>query len=948
MLGKTLVFISTVVLLNSCTAANPIFDFDFSNEKTSFSLDMKTSESVLNIQNSAKVVVSGFCEDKSKLKLTTPMSAEIQCKSGAFELSLDLAAIADGEIELAVESKNTFGELVVSQKKLIKDMTLPTLSLAQPANLSALEQTITLNGTCSENGEDVIVDEQSTGLKQKTICSSGAWSMVFDLGTNFSITTFYFKVNHKDKGQNNKQVDSSAMNRTVLGDFTITGVSHINLMAAYGAILKGNFNDFYVSWTPATDVQNFSISIYELNPTNGLYDIYNCGVTGIAGSASFKNMSSCVVIANTNYQVKMVGLNTLGQNIDRTFNFVTKALPRWRLDSRRLYLASSFGTATITNIVYSDFIDNYSAEDGPYTISSSAVDASLTAIQNIDDINQEIVVNPGATKISGKFSGFYKITDAYGNSSNFERIWFQFVMPFSWAGLIDNDFNKPSNWCGTIDLRNGCQGSVAGPSFGAKVMIDDLCSNATVNTVVGNCSPALSANAQIHTFYMKSNSFNQNGFSLTVGDVNDDLGGDFALSSTSFTQTGGQFNFSSSQGQLTVLNYFNQLGGVFYAPNNSNFIFNTKGTSGGIFAEITDKDNFHHNYGTIKFVDPIGKTGAGVKIAAPAEIEFNNLVIDSDGGYWKINTSNLIVNGNLTIGGRIRSGLYPQLLKENGTSKITLKGNLICSGQNSGGNLPIYLTGSQNSSYKITDADCTLPPIFISGSGAKLAEHGSSTQSLILQGLTVVSGGRFEAPASIRKMIFKTNLLESNSYSLNLTGGLFYHNNGTVEFHNTGNLAEIFIIKAPGSAFYNLSFVNNLGVNSFFSLEGNMTTEYLDFLGSSPIRLLGSSSYIQTNNLVFNKGLYNSVNKLSKIKISGVSATPMTVNTMDRINIANFELYRNIAFSGSSSYLDFSGASFELGTYQLTLPSGYELYYNTATSSGGMLNLVGSSTANVY
>jgi hypothetical protein len=943
-LGKILLFLPIITLLSACTPANPVFDFDFSSEKTSFSLELKTSESALNVQNSSKVIVSGACEDKSKLTLTAPIATEIQCKNGAFELSLDLSAMADGEIELAVESKNVFGEIVVSQKKLIKDMTMPTLSLTQPANISSLDQTINLDGTCSESGEEVLVDEQSTGLSQKVICSSGTWTMVFNLGSDFGISSFYFKANHKDKGLNNKQASSTVVSRIVVGDYTINGVSHSGAGGSYGSMLKGNFANFYVNWTEATGMQNFSLAIYELNIGNGQYDISKCSVSGIPGNSVVKQLTSCVLTASSNYQVKMTGLNTLNQNIEKTFNFVTKALPQWRLDSRKLYFLSSFGTASASEIPYSDFIHNYDVNDGPYIINGNTIDTSLAAIQTLDHGNQKIIIAPGATKTSGVFSGNYKITDAFGNSSSFETIKFHLVMPFSWAGLIDNDFNKPGNWCGAVNLRTGCLGSGSAPSFGAKVMIDDLCTSATFSTAVGNCSPVLSANAEVHAFHMKSKSFDQNGFNLTVGDVNDALGGDFALSLTYFKQTGGQFNFPSSSGQLTVLSYFHQLGGVFYAPNTSDFIFNTKVTMGGVFATISNKDNFHHNNGTIKFLDPQGGNGGGVKLTAPADLEFFNLSIDSDGGYWKINTSNLIVNGNLTIGGRTRVGLYPQLLKETGTSKITLRGNLICSGQNKGGNLPIYINGPQSSTYNVTHADCTLPPIYLSGSGANLTEHGSSMYDLKLQGLNVGSGSSFTAPASSRKTIFKTDLLDNNSYSLYATGA-FNHNNGIVEFHNTANLSEIFKILVYGSMFHQLNFVNNLGVNSFFSIENGLATEHLEFSGTSPVRLLGLAYHIQTDDLVFNKGIYNDANKLGKITISSSGVSPISVNTLDRINIPAIQLFRDINFAGSATTIDFSGATFELGIYQLTLPVGYDLYYNTSTSSGGSFNALGTTTS---
>lgn len=944
--AKLILLALLVPLLNACTPANPVFGFDFSSEKLTSNLVIQTDVPALNVSNSAKVVISGSCNEKAKIKLISPVAKDLECAANNYQQSLDLVALPDGEVLFQIESKDIFGDMVVVEHKLVKDMSAPLLTMAQPSDIGSGVNNISLNGTCSEEGIDVIIDESSTGKQQKTKCNSSQWSMSFDLGSDLGINQFFFKAQHIDTGLNEVVVNSAAVNRVVIGDFSISGVSHIS-SGPYTSLLKGYFNNFYISWTPAVNVVSFEISIYEFNNTTNEYDIEKCHVSGIAGNLSSKQMTGCNLVAGMNHKVKMIAQNALRQSVNRDLNFATKNRPKWKLDSKKLYIGSSFETAAATHILFSDFIEDYDTDVAPYTITANSIDAPLNSILFINQGDQKITISPGTTRISGKFSASFVIVDSLGNTSDSEAVNYHLVMPFSWAGLIDNDFNKPGNWCGPFTLKDGCQGNNVAPSFSAKVMIDNLCLSPTTVTVSTYCEPALSANAQAHTFFIKSNSFSQNGFDLTVGDVGGASSGEFARNLSFFRQSGGAFNSTLASGQLTVTKYFEVTGGLFYAPKNSDFFLNAKDTTGGYdLAYISNKNYFIHNGSNLKIVDPLGSSGVSpVNLTFAENTELYHLTFDSDAGRWLVKSNNLIVNGDLNLGGRIRAGEYPHVLHYDSNSKITLRGNVICSGTFKGGSLPILIDTGIAATYKVTSNDCKLPPVYLAASGSFFTEHASSSFDLRMEGLKILSGNIFRAPAAPRKLKFMSELLSSGAYTLYNYGGVFDHNNSEVEFYNLGDGSKEYKIMNLSSTLNVVKFINNSLGGDFFKLQSNLIVNDLYFEGTHSVNLRGDLNTITADNLSFNKGLTADALVLNKIILSAAGGPFISVNTSDRINLPNLVLNRDISFSGTSFIFDLSGANFDIQTYNFTVPSGYDFYYNILNASTGFITSNGTATA---
>ncbi|NUM60453.1 MAG: hypothetical protein HUU56_17645 [Bdellovibrionaceae bacterium] len=632
----------------------------------------------------------------------------------------------------------------------------------------------------------------------------------------------------------------------------------------------------------------------------------------------------------------MVTHNSLSNEVTKYFNFSTRALPKWKIDAKKLYIKASFSSAPTTSINYSDLIQDYDSTYAPYTITPSGLPSSFAGILTTDTANQKLSIAPSSTRISGVYSGNYTIVDNYGNTSNVETVKFYLAMAFSWAGIIDNDFNKAGNWCGDVNLKLGCLGSAIAPSISSKVVIDDICLMPTEGSSNVNCAPQLSANTEVHSFIIKANSFDQKSYTFSVGSESIASLDEYARNQVFFLQTGGSFGNVNSSGSLTFLNNVEISGGLFVGPKNGSIVFNTIDTgNGNDFVKITDKNYFIHNQSTIKFVDVQGSgaDSASVNFNVAQDLEIYNLVVDSDAGKWGIRSNNLIVSGDIRFQGRIRGGTgYPMLAKYDSNSKITLLGKLFCAGKNRGGNLPLFFGSNVSSTYKITDDDCRLPPLYLVSTGSTLSEDSNSSYDLKIESLKILPGNTFIAPLSIRKLRINSEFISDGEYAF-YNQGVFNHNNGTVVFENKGSVGKVFKI-STSSFFYNLSFINNVGTSvSSFNLASDIQTLVLSFDGSSAVPLKGSGRAISVSSLVvFNKGLVASADALQKIQVLTPTLSSITVNTGDRINIFYLELFGDGGFLGSSTLFNLSGTNILLNGHDFTVSAGQTLRYNTLTS----------------
>lgn len=939
---KVLVFWLCILLfINGCTPVSPVFDFDFSKEKLSSAIKIKSDVSFLNIENKGKMNLSGTCDSSSsaKLKITSPLILDLECLNGQFSKNLDLSEVADGIIEISVESKYAFGDTFVEKLIIQKDTQSPTVSFNAPGSIATNQPNLALTGLCSEMNEKVSVSELVSGIFQDTVCNSGTWSLVFDLSSRLSQNLFQFKVKHSDRAGNFKEESSGQVTRLTIGNFDINGVSKASGPSS-STKLNESFNSFYLNWTAAANVDHFEILINEYNTETSLYDILKCREGSILGSDVEHHLTTCSLAMAKLYQATLIATDAVGSTVSKSFNFITKEPPRLKTGVSKIYIMSSFDNPMPTRIDYSSIIDD-DIEGAPFTVTPVSLSSSISSngVHVLNDISQKIIMTPGNYidgNLSGIFSATYKFTDQFNNESGNYTIQYHIVMPYSWAGMVDNDFNNHLNWCGSVGLFTGCRGAVSPPSFTTKIMIDNLCTSPTASWLgPNNCSPQLTAPGQVHSFYLKDNLFDQSGYAFSVGNINGPGTGDLARTKSFFKQTGGQFNLNISTGTLEITFKYEQLGGTFYAPYRSDFKLNSKDNPhDSTIAKISDKNNFFHNNGNLVFADPNGVSGVYTIFDAPDGLELNNLRMDTDGGSWKLKSDNLVVNGILDLGGRDFSGSFPQLDSYSATSKITLAGDLHCTGQSRGWTIPIHINNA-GSHYKVTHLDCQLPPLYLDGT-AELSEDPLSTNDLQLQSLLIASGAMFTAPSQIsqpKKVIFNTQKMTTLSYALKVNG-VFNHNMAIVEFQNNSSSSNIYRI-STSQPFIKLLFTNNLGMNSAYRVESNLVTSILEISGTNPVNLQSFAVSIQTKSFILSKGLTSNENELNRVVMTASGAGDIAVNTADRINIKNLELKRNVDVVGTSTYIDFSGVNLDLNSFNLQL-NNQSFLYDSKTGGGSI------------
>ncbi len=941
-LVKVLVFWLCILLfIIGCTPVSPVFDFDFSKEKLSSAIKIKSDVSFLNIENKGKMNLSGTCDASSsaKLKITSPLILDLECLNGQFSKNLDFSEVADGIIEISVESKYAFGDTFVEKLIIQKDTQSPTVSFNTPGSIATNQPNLALTGLCSEMNEKVSVSELVSGIFHETVCNSGTWSLIFDLSSRLSQNLFQFMVKHSDRAGNFKEESSGQVTRLTIGNFDINGVSKTSGPSS-STKLNESFNSFYLKWTAAANVDHFEIFINEYNSQTSLYDILKCREGSILGSDVEHHLTTCSLAMAKFYQATLIATDAVGSTVSKSFNFVTKEPPRLKTGVSKIYIMSSFDSPMPTQIDYSSIIDD-DIEGAPFTVTPVSLSSPISSngVHVLNDLSQKIIMTPQNYldgNLSGIFSATYKFTDQFNNESGIYTIQYHIVMPYSWAGMVDNDFNNQLNWCGSVELFTGCLGAISPPSFSTKIMIDNLCMSPTASWQgPNNCSPQLTSPGRVHSFYLKDNLFDQSGYDFFVGNINGPSTGDLARTKSFFKQTGGQFNLNISTGTLEITFKYEQLGGTFYAPYLSNFILNSKDNPhDSTIAKISDKNNYFHNNGNLVFADPDGALGVYTIFDAPDGLELNNLRMDTDGGSWKLKSDNLVVNGILDLGGRDFSGSFPQLDSYSDTSKITLAGDLHCTGQSRGWTVPIHIENA-GLHYKVTHPDCQLPPLYLKGT-AELSEDLLSINDLKLQSLQIAPGATFTAPSQYpvpKKLIFNTQKLPALSYALKVNGA-FDHNRATVEFQNNSNSTSIYRI-LTSQPFSKLLFTNDLGMSSAYKLVSNLTTSILEISGANPVNLQSLVVSIQTESFILSKGLTPHANELDRVVMSASGNGNIVVNTAERINIKNLELMRNVDVVGTSSSVDFSGVKLDLNSFDLLLNS-QSFLYESKTGGGSI------------
>jgi hypothetical protein len=139
----------------------------------------------VNIANVTAFPMSGTCsENGQNVVISGAASGTVACASNAWSTSLNLSSATDGTVTLTINQSDAAGNTATpASRNFTKDTVAPTVAITSPAAGSAINianaPTWTLSGTCSENGQNVVITGSSPGTVN-VACAGGTWSQVFD------------------------------------------------------------------------------------------------------------------------------------------------------------------------------------------------------------------------------------------------------------------------------------------------------------------------------------------------------------------------------------------------------------------------------------------------------------------------------------------------------------------------------------------------------------------------------------------------------------------------------------------------------------------------------------------------------------------------------------------------------------------------------------------------
>jgi len=346
-----------------------------------------------------------------------------------------------------------------------------------------------------------------------------------------------------------------------------------------------------------------------------------------------------------------------------------------------------------------------------------------------------------------------------------------------WIGTINNNWNSNGNWSAT----SGGAGGASTPTSADVAIFDGNGNiNCTINTNINVLGfqilsgYASTVNQDIgRTIIVGSSNYIQNDGFFVGGNANIDIRGIFTLSSGVFTSTTAILYVGKRNYGWTNLTIFNHTGGTFN-HNNGTTRFQPTGNNDRVFTVNTLAGN--HFYDVI--VDVNGGN--------------SNTRIDVAAGDTVFSTNNLTHND-----GRI-DGI------------LALEQNLIINSTAEDGSGWIIFTATNNQTYSYSSTIRPTCGIKVDKTAGDVSQAPGTTDLYCSR--FAMNQGIFNAPTNLLKI--SNNWGWTSTNILNLTGGTFNHNNGTLRLQPQGNNGVNFPLVIPnGLHFYDI-IVDVNGSNS--------------------------------------------------------------------------------------------------------------------------------------
>ncbi|MBS1961452.1 MAG: hypothetical protein JST04_04495 [Bdellovibrionales bacterium] len=245
----------------------------------------------VNIGNVASFVVTGTCsENGQNVVITGDATATVACAGGAWSANLDFSAAGAGTVSIDVDHSDAAGNPApTASRNFTKDVTAPTLAISTPnagayvnaANVASFAVT----GTCSDNGQNVVITGDATAT---VACAGGAWSANLDF-SGAAAGTVSITVNHSDAAGN----AAPPATRNFTKDVTAATVA-ISTPNAGAYVNSSNVSGYSVTGTCSDNGQNVVI-------TGDATATVSCTAGGWSASLNFSSAAAGAVSITVNH-----------------------------------------------------------------------------------------------------------------------------------------------------------------------------------------------------------------------------------------------------------------------------------------------------------------------------------------------------------------------------------------------------------------------------------------------------------------------------------------------------------------------------------------------------------------------------------------------------------------------------------------------------------------------
>jgi hypothetical protein len=212
--------------------------------------------------NEASYSVTGTCSaDTDSISISVGSASNSgACSSGTYTIAVDTSSIVDGSgISVTADITDAAGNTATQASTTVnKDATIPTITIDYSPDITAAnETTYNVSGSCSENGEMVVVNID--GLAYSPTCSSGSWSLSsIDVSSRPDNAALPITADHDDSFGN-----SAVQASTTVDKNASTPTVTINTPAA--DITNANLTNYSVSGTCSENGTAVSLAVGSLN-----------------------------------------------------------------------------------------------------------------------------------------------------------------------------------------------------------------------------------------------------------------------------------------------------------------------------------------------------------------------------------------------------------------------------------------------------------------------------------------------------------------------------------------------------------------------------------------------------------------------------------------------------------------------------------------------------------